>query len=69
MKKLLIILFVGCLLMSCHSHINEYAIVKSISTATDYGYKYRVELDFIVFNQYLYTNENFNVGDTLYFKK
>jgi hypothetical protein len=54
---------------SCHNHINEYTVVKSIEANTMSKQKYKVELDFFMANQYLYTDTVFAVGDTLWLRK
>jgi hypothetical protein len=53
---------------SCHNHINEYTVVKSVELYNK-KQKYKVELEFYVGNQYLYTNKIYQVGDTLYLSK
>ena len=54
---------------SCSNHINDYTVVKSIEANTMSKQKYKVELDFFMVNQYLYTDTVFAVGDTLWLRK
>ena len=67
--KAFFILLVMCCFFSCHNHINEYTIVKSVKVNTIGKEKYRVELEFKFANQYLYTDSVFAVGDTLWLRK
>jgi hypothetical protein len=69
LTKAFFILLVMCCFSSCHNHINEYTVVKSIKANTVGKQKYRVELDFYMVNQYLYTDSVFAVGDTLWLRK
>jgi hypothetical protein len=69
LTKAFFILLVMCCLFSCHNHMNEYTIVKSVKANSIGKEKYRVELEFQLANQYLYTDSVFAVGDTLWLHK
>lgn len=71
-KKLsytLYFVLVALFFTSCHNHINEYTVVTEVQAYKTGNTKYRVELDFNFATQYLYTNETYQVGDTLYLSK
>ena len=67
-KAFFILLIMFCF-YSCHNNIKEYTIVKSVKTNSIGKEKYRVELEFQIANQYLYTDSVFAVGDTLWLRK
>ena len=69
-KPLLFISTLLCsVLFSCHNHMNESVVIESIETSNIDSYKYKIRLDFFVFDQYLYTSKEYHVGDTLVFVK
>ena len=69
MSKITYVAIILFTLLSCHSHIEESVVVRSIQTSKIDKYKYRVELDFFPTNQYLHTNKKYQPGDTLYLHK
>ena len=69
MKKILIVIVVLFLTACNNDFVYDYVIVSEVSLVTLKEHKYKVGLDFAVSTQYLYTNEIYNAGDTLYFLK
>lgn len=82
MKKLILLLAIVFVMCGCnmHPHITDYGVVKQVELyesrkiSTNYTTKYRVRVstDFNANwkeNVYLYTNELYSVGDTVYVTK
>ena len=73
MKKLLFILISAMLvvLAGCETTVVQYGVVKEISDASMYGYKYKVVVKNIrkkgihTDDYILYTDRNYHVGDTV----
>lgn len=62
------IIILSLFLTSCTSYIYDYVIIKSIQLNHANDYKYRVELQENHGTTYLYTNDLYQVGDTLFTK-
>ena len=82
MKKLILLLTLAFVLCGCnsHPHITDYGVVEKVELyetkkiSTNYTTKYRVTIsrDFNAnwkFPVYLYTNELYQIGDTIYVTK
>lgn len=66
--KILFILLIITLLVSCHHYAEDKLIVVGVKQVNLKDYKYKYELDFFMRNQYLYSNEIYQIGDTLNLK-
>jgi uncharacterized protein YcfL len=82
MKKLILLLALAFVMCGCntHPHITDYGVVEQVElyknrkASTNYTTKYRVRVstDFNahwIYCVYLYTNELYQIGDTIYVTK
>lgn len=66
--KILLLIFFSTILFSCNHHAEDKIIVVGVKQVNLKDYKYKYELDFFIRNQYLYSNEIYQIGDTLNLK-